>query len=235
MVISQTVAVKKIIPQSPDTHSLRLDAYFDYKPGQFIQVTLPGDPKIRSYSFSSSPTEQGYVEITVKAEAGGHLSNLLVGLQEGARLLIKGPFGTFGLPESLGRGPITFMAAGSGVTPFRAMSKYLIDKKSPVEKRLFYSVKVPQDLIFRQEFEKWAQNGSQFQFFPTITQNSEGVWQGETGRLSEAILRKRLPNMEGIFFLCGSPDFVNAMEQLLLDPFRVPAANIRREKWRPQK
>ena len=215
--------------ETPDTHTLRLDTYFEYRTGQFIQVMIPNDKVIRSYSLSSSPTEKGFVSITVKAEPMGHLSNLLIKLQAGDILDVKGPFGVFSLPQPT-TGPIIYLPAGSGVAPFRAMGKFLNDQNYADPQWMFYTAKTPVDLIFHKELESWAQRPT-CHYIPTVTRPFEGPWSGERGRMDEAKFRKYLPNFEGTFLLCGPDAFVKAMIDLLSGPLQVPATRIRREIW----
>ena len=227
--MTQTVTVQNVLPQTPNTQTLRLNASFSYKAGQSIQILIPGDPKKRYYSISSSPTEKRYVDITIKAEQGTYLFQSLFSLKPGSSVEIQGPLGSFTIPEGL-KGPFYFLAAGSGVTPFRSMSKYLLDTRTPGDIWLFNSVRTPDDLIFREEFLAWAATFPTFHYVPTFTRTDD-VDGGETGRIGEKLLSKHIALMEGTFFLCGMPAFVNDMEHLLAKTLHVPAERIRREQW----
>src|SRR5476649_2587085 len=113
-----SVPVISVTPQTYDTQTLRLGIYFPYKAGQSIQVILPGDPKKRYYSMSSSPTEKGHIDITIKAEPGNALYESLFNILPGKSIEVSQPLGSFTIPEEM-TGPFYFLAAGSGVTPFR--------------------------------------------------------------------------------------------------------------------
>src|SRR5579872_5475959 len=121
-----TVRVLSATPQTSDTQTLRLGIYFPYKAGQSVQVVIPGDPKKRYYSISSSPTEKDYIDITIKAEPGTVLFQSLFNIRPGGSIELSGPYGSFTIPDGM-TGPFYFLAAGSGITPFRSMSKYLLD------------------------------------------------------------------------------------------------------------
>src|SRR5216683_2678917 len=63
--------VTKVVQETPDTRTFRLESPpnfdYDWKPGQFITVNLPDDPKTRrAYSISSSPLDGRFLEITIK-------------------------------------------------------------------------------------------------------------------------------------------------------------------------
>src|SRR5579871_1250612 len=120
-------ALHTITPQTPEISTLRFDVPLKFYPGQSIAVTFPEDPKKRHYSISSSPTEGSHVEITVKAEKGSALAQTLHHLKTGVILDIEGPFGGgLSLPEPL-TDSLVFIAAGTGITPFRSMIRFLID------------------------------------------------------------------------------------------------------------
>ncbi len=223
-----TVPVVDIIPETPDIQTFRLGTYFPYKAGQAISLLIPGDPKKRYYSLSSSPTEKDHIDITIKADREQTLYGSLFSLKKGAQVEIAGPMGSFTLPERL-QGPYYFLAGGSGVTPFRAMIKFILDTQLATEMWLFHSVKTPDDLIFKDQFLAWSQNPT-FRFVPTFTRSTELDIEGETGRIGEVLLRKHLKMLEGTFWLCGPKEFVTDMEHTLVR-LGVPTTRIRRENW----
>ena len=61
-----TVSVVDILPETSDTQTFRLSGPLNYKAGQAVGLVIPGDPKKRYYSLSSSPTEKGYLSVTIK-------------------------------------------------------------------------------------------------------------------------------------------------------------------------
>jgi glycine betaine catabolism B len=225
-----TARVVDIIPETSDTQTFRLGTYFPYKPGQAICLTIPGDPKKRFYSLSSSPTEKDYLSITIKADRTNlALYGSLFSLQKGSPVEITGPTGSFTLPDSL-EGPFYFLAGGSGVTPFRSMIKYLRDAQPATEIWLLHSVRVPEDLIFKTEFQEWSKNPL-FHYVPTFTRWTLEGYAGETGRIGEALLRKHVALDKGQFYLCGPQAFVKEMEHVLSTTLSIPTDRIRREQW----
>ena len=226
-VLAKLIAV---IPETPNIQTLRLERPFDFKAGQAVQVTLPGDSKKRFYSISSSPTEADRLDLTIKAELGSPLYASLFRLKEGTPIELFGPMGKFFLPEDQ-PGPFYFLAAGTGVAPFRSMIKWLLDKKPEVESWLFHSARTPEDLIFREEFLQWGADKARFHYVPTFTQFSGIDPEKETGRIGELMLRKHLPDPSGIFLLCGPTAFVKDLELLLQATMHISADRIRREQW----
>jgi len=90
--------ITRIIQRAHDVKSFRFDVpdSFSYEAGQFFFLTIRNNGKERQkhFSFSSSPTEGGYIEFTKKL-TGHEFSNALYGLREGGWARLKGPFGDF--------------------------------------------------------------------------------------------------------------------------------------------
>lgn len=228
--VFRSVPLISATPQTPDTQTLRLETYFPYKSGQSLQLILPGDPKKRYYSISSSPTERRYVDVTIKAQPGTPLFESLFNIKPGSMMQVSGPYGSFTLPEDI-TGHFYFLAAGSGVAPFRSMVKFLLDTQAPSVAWLLHSVRTPSDLIFKDEFLLWASESRNFHYVPTFTRTEEVVAGAETGRIHEQLIKKHVPIEKGIFFLCGLPAFVTDMEHLLTQTMKIPVDRIRREQW----
>jgi ferredoxin-NADP reductase len=222
--------VRTVTPHGVDFWTLRIDAALNYAPGQAVKLQLPGDPKARFLSLSSSPTETGFIEVTVKTDPSGQFAEAIRGLERGTEVDVEGPFGKFSLPPT-GDLPLCFIAAGSGVTPFRSMIKYLVDKGIQLESWLLHSVRYQRDLIFIDEFRHWSGMNKGFHYIPTLTQDVDDNWTNETGRINEVLIRKHISKNPACFLLCGPTSFVTDMEKLLTGPLGVPAGNIRREQW----
>jgi NADH oxidoreductase Hcr len=221
--------VCEIIPETSDTQTYQLTPYLPFKAGQAVSLLIPGDPKKRFYSVSSSPSEKDHISITIKSgDKERKLFDSLFKLNKGTEVEISGPMGSFTLPEKL-EGPFYFLAAGSGVTPFRSMVKFLIDTRPEIQTWLFHSVRTPDDLLFKEDFLKWSDFPA-FHYVPTFTRYNDSDHVQETGRIGQTLLKKHLPIMVGTFFLCGPREFVKDMEHVLAG-FSVPPERIRRDQW----
>lgn len=224
-----SLPILDIVPETPNTQTYRLKASFPYKAGQSICLEIPGDPKKRFYSLSSSPSEKGYIAVTIKVgDPGEKLFDSVFKLNKGTTVNVTGPYGSMTLTDPL-QGPFYFLAAGSGVTPFRAMVKYIADVQPATETWLLHSVRVPDDLIFKEEFLTWSKAPT-FHYIPTFTRWNETGYEGETGRIGETLLRKHLDLGKGIFYICGPKEFVRDMEHTL-KAMSVSPERIRREQW----
>src|ERR1700756_5558538 len=125
--------LSQIEQQTHDTKTLRFqildERQFRAKPGQFLtfQWTIDGQRVRRSYTVSSSPVHENYVEITPKRMENGCVSVFLNERAEpGLTVEASGPYGRFYFDETLHKS-IVLIAAGSGITPMISMLCYLDD------------------------------------------------------------------------------------------------------------
>jgi 3-ketosteroid 9alpha-monooxygenase subunit B len=128
---SFVLPVLEVVNETADACSVVLEVtdeaqgHFDYKPGQFLTVAVPSDQTgiaARCYSLSSSPAEDGPLQITVKRTVDGYASNWICeNLKAGDTLRVLPPSGIF-TPASLDADLLLF-AGGSGVTPVISIAR----------------------------------------------------------------------------------------------------------------
>jgi NAD(P)H-flavin reductase len=223
--------IRTVTPQIPGVFTLRIDVPLTFRSGQSVKVQIPGDEKPRFFSVSSSPTEGRFLDITLKAAADTPLAKAVTAFKRGDPIEVEGPFGKSLILPDPAPETICFIAAGTGVTPFRSMIKSLIDTQSAAEVWLLHSVKTRGELIFQSEFSEWAGLYARFHYIPTLTQDFDDNWENETGRINEVLVRKHIPEKPVTFMLCGPPAFVKDMENMLTATLKVQPEHIRREQW----
>jgi len=152
--------VAQVIEETADARSLVFDIpaelkdAFKYKPGQFLTLRVPcgAKPLPRCYSLSSTPTENGPLQVTIKRVAGGRASNWLCGcLRAGDTLDVAVPAGIF-TPKSYD-GDFLMFGGGSGVTPVLSIIRSVLNQgKGRI--RLFYANRDERSVIFAAELAK---------------------------------------------------------------------------------
>src|SRR5690348_15732541 len=101
----RTVAttVEAVVPLTSDIVALRLrpDEPLDYKPGQYVDVAIPGHAG-EHRSFSMAGTAPDSLEFMIRIYPGGRFSGLLAdgAVKPGDRLEVTGPYGMFTLRAS---------------------------------------------------------------------------------------------------------------------------------------
>jgi len=225
----------KVTDETHDVRTFTLDwpvgEDYQFKTGQFITVWFPHDPAIkRAYSLSSCELDRGFFDISVK-KAGNFGTRLYTELKAGMKLMVIEPVGAFCLPPDPAK-DVILIAGGSGVTPFRSYVRYLTKMQPQTRCVILYSVRVPSDIIFNEEFRKLEAVNPNFRFVVTCTRvQPEHHWTGRTGRVNEPLLREFTRSLQNtVYYTCGPTELVEAIEQMLLGA-GTPKAQIKAEKW----
>src|SRR5215211_7211570 len=189
-------------------------SFLDYTAGQYAFFDIGGvhnDPKgpIRHFTISSSPTEE-FVMITTRIRDTPYKKRLS-SLEEGTIVKVRGPQGKFVLHEDYSK-PAVFLSGGIGVTPFRSMIKYATDKQLPIKITMFDSNKNQQNILYKEEFDRWADQNKNFKVIYAVTEEEQEAinsnWSGERGRIGKLMLERNLSKGEignAIFYICGPP------------------------------
>jgi len=207
---------------------------FTYLSNQAVRMALPGvdDPwgAARLFSLSSSPSEPGELAVTCRI-SDTPFKQALARLAPGQTAEVYGPMGSFLLDVER---PAVFLAGGIGITPFRGMVRYAADVGVSHRHRLLYSARVPEELLFRSEFDAIARRSDRFSAQYSITRpgDSTAGWDGRVGRIDERWVRSAIAGIDRPrFYLAGLPEMVRDTVQLLTR-LEVPEDDIDYEVFR---
>ena len=223
--------VKEIIPRALDMVSFRFPrpVELNYKPGQYMFTTIKAGKKelTHPFSVSSSPTENGYIEFTKKL-TNSEYSNTLRTLKPGDWARIDAPYGNFTFTGEHER--ICLLAGGIGITPFRSICKYAADRRLNAKITLLYGCRTENDIVFKNELEQMAQLNQNLRVIFVLNEaNSE--WKGATGVVNAEMVKKEMPDYkETVFYVCGPPPMVQAMERMIKD-LDLPAKQLKLEAF----
>ena len=225
----QVGTITRIVQETPRVKSFRiaLPIWVPHLPGQHydVRLTAPdGYQAQRSYSIASSPLEEGSIELTVDrlddGEVSGYLHDVLV---VGDQLEVRGPFAAYFVWR--GESPTLLLGGGSGVVPLMGMLRHQRRAMPEARLRLVYSVRRPDELIYRDELGE--------ETLVTYTRLSPPGWDGHSGRVdAELIAAADVDPATGSVFVCGSNGFVETASQLALDAGFAPE-RIRTERYGP--
>jgi ferredoxin-NADP reductase len=228
--IEETADTRTIRFKFPNGHSL------DFLPGQFsmvktnVEVNGKMESVARPLSLATSPTVKDHIDFTVKEVPGGLFSTHIVRKAKvGDEFEIKGPFGLFTFKEG-STDNIVLVGGGCGIVPLMCMIRYVIDKKLSVKITLLYSNKTPDDIIYYKELEELRKKYKNLNVIHTITRPEGFEWKGRTGRIDEALLKKYLGNEKTIFYICGPPPLMEAMD-FMMDELKIDPEKIKMEKY----
>ena len=193
--------------------SWETDAPVSYRAGQYMNVTWPGAPGHRSYSFSAAPVAGGHIRLStfIRRVPGGAFTDKLFAEDLSALAFeIDAPHGSFWLRD--GEGPIILIGGGSGLSPLMSLLEDAATRGVTRDALLLFGGRAERDLFCLQEIEalgnRWK---GRFAFWPVLSEESapgrkSGMvtgeipaaieWLGGTGSLQA--------------YLCGPPAMIDA-------------------------
>jgi glycine betaine catabolism B len=238
------------------TFKFTKDEYTEYKAGQFAffpldNVNNDSRGPVRHFSLTSSPTEDALI-ISTRIRDTPYKQRMST-IQEGEQVKVSKPQGNFVLHDDYSK-PAIFLSGGIGVTPFRSMIKYATDKQLPLKITMFDSNRNMQNILYKDEFDKWAAQNQNLKIVYTITEEekdteqeqhrmadvsgnateTKGNWSGERGRIDRTMIERHLSKEEisnAIFYICGPPGMINALEGLLQKQFQIQEGRIKVEEF----
>ncbi|MFQ5681582.1 MAG: FAD/NAD(P)-binding protein [Candidatus Omnitrophota bacterium] len=156
---------------------------FDYTPGQFAQVSIFGWGEA-PISLCSSPTDQGYFEITVRKV--GSLTTALHKLGKGDVVGVRGPFGR-GFPvDNFFGNDLLIVAGGLGIVPLRGLIRYVMHyRKDFGDVHILLGCKSPKDMLFNDEIKQWGRHLDIL--FRCTVDKADPDWKGNIGLITGLI------------------------------------------------
>ncbi|OGC51132.1 hypothetical protein A2982_03015 [candidate division WWE3 bacterium RIFCSPLOWO2_01_FULL_39_13] len=194
---------------------------FSYLPGQYMEWTLAHDhPDTRGnrryFTLASSPTEDN-IKLGVKFyEKSSSFKKSLFGLEANSHIIASQLAGNFTLPNDPSK-KLAFIAGGIGVTPFRSMIKYLIDKNEARSIILLYFNKTEDEIVYKDVFEH-AKELFDIRTVYVLSDLSSisDRWKGRKGIVTDEMIRKEVPDYkERLFYISGSHVMVSSCGQIL--------------------
>lgn len=219
--------VGSIVTEAPGVKTFRLLSSsgdgsfpFTFVPGQFLNVAfwIGGARMNRSYSISSSPTQRGYVELTVRREPRGAVSRHIVDLLEVGDLIeAAGPIGRFTFTGTEADS-IVLIAAGVGITPLVSITRYLTERVWPGDIYLIFSCRKPADFIFAGEIASLQRANPRLHVAVTVTRPEGTDWKGLRGRITKELLTRTVPDLAARrIHVCGPPAMMETTKAMLLE------------------
>ncbi len=195
-----------------------------FRPGQYLEWTL-GHDKVdgrgnrRYFTIASSPTEDT-LQLGIKFyDPPSSFKKKLLSLAPGDTIVAGQLAGEFTLPKDPAQ-KLVFIAGGIGITPFRSMVKYLVDRDEKRDVVLFYSNRTAEEVAYRPLFDKAAQKiGMKTNYIITDGPNGE--------RLTADVIRKDVPDYaDRMFYISGTHAMTNAFKDTLRG-MGVPRSHIK--------
>ena len=198
-------------------------AKFAYQPGQYMEFTLPhahGDSRgdRRYFTLASSPTESD-IKVGVKFyEQGSSYKRAMLDMDRETPIVAAQLAGSFVLPRNASK-KLAFIAGGIGITPFRSMTKFMIDTNATRDVILLYGARTARDIAYKPVFDEARQKvGMQTVYALSGEGRSMALSQANVyfGQIDETLIKQAIPDYKDrIFFISGTHPMVAATSKTL--------------------
>jgi sulfhydrogenase subunit gamma (sulfur reductase) len=174
---------------------------FDYKPGQFAQLSIVGKGEI-PIGIASSPTEGVHLLFTVNKT--GFVTAALHNLSEGDMMGVRGPLGNSYPMDQIKGKNIVIIGGGYAFTTLRSTMVYLLHNRKDYGKiTLIYGARTPGMLLYKDTLAEWAKRDD-ISYNVTVDREAPG-WTGIVGFVP-AVTEKVAPTAENsVAIICGPP------------------------------
>lgn len=225
--------LQKKVQISPMIYELvfRKMGQLSFLPGQYMEWTIPdalpdSRGNRRYFTISSSPTEDD-LKITIKTEGiiSSSFKKKLLSMDDGT-VVASQLSGDFILPEDT-KEKLVFIAGGIGITPFRSMIKYLLDKKEKREILLFYACSSEHEFVYKELFSRAEQTlGIKTIYIITNKKDAPRTWKGEVGYLTQEMVEQYVPSIKEYHYFLSGPNRMVESYRGLLHSIGVKDKNI---------
>lgn len=207
---------------------VRLAKPINFLPGQYVNLTVPGAGKHRSYSFSSAPGAQE-ASFLIRNLPGGVMSTFLgEQAKPGDALTATGPMGAFYL-RPIERAQL-WLAGGTGLAPFLSMLEQVAEQGADHPIVLYYAVTRAADLVELERVNALAARIGTVTVFTILAAAEEA--HERKGFVTNHVTAEDLVGGDCDVYLCGPPPMVDAVRDHF-GKLGVEPANFYFEKFNP--
>ena len=238
--LCEAVANRPITPRVRElVFALPNTARLVYQAGMNMEIAVPGVAPPRTYSLLDAPGPDcmpvdGLVRFLVARQDPGAASAWLHDtLRPGMVVSLKGPFGTFALPENV-PGPVLGLAGGTGIAPVLAVVEEALGGGFSAPVTLVLSVRDREETLALESLCRLGRRYDNFTWKVTLTRETPPPGtRFLTGRVQDMLHRVHGQLQRHTVLIAGTPGFVEACEarvrelgappeRIATDPF-VPA------------
>ena len=221
--------IEDIITETPNikTFVFRPREEFEFKTGQFIELTLPGAGEA-PFTPSSDPNVRDTFDVTIMK--AGKVTGLLHDIPKNTTVGIRGPFGKgYPLDKFAGK-DVLIVGGGVGLAPLRSLLFSLfaeMDKYNKVVLRC--GARTPADLLYKDSLSQWA-NKKKVDVVTTVDVGEPG-WKGNVGLVTTILKDLPVDLKKTVSVVCGPPIMMKFVTLKLLDlGFKPPEIYLSMEK-----
>lgn len=191
-----------------------------FAPGQYLEWTLGHESQDvrgmrRYFTIASSPTEEGIMAGIKFYPNSSSFKQSMMFLNPGDTIVASQLAGDFTMPQNKNT-KLVFLAGGIGITPFRSMIKYLLDKKEKRDIVMLYSNRAPSDIAYKDIFDQAEKELGIKTIYTVTDQPCPADWTGESCFIDSAMISKVVPDYkERTFYISGTHAMVTTFTDML--------------------
>jgi anaerobic sulfite reductase subunit B len=185
-------------------------------PGQFTMLYAWGAGEV---PISVSGVETGGRLVQTIRDVGA-VTHKLCGLEPGAAVGVRGPLGHGWPVEELAGADVVVVAGGLGLAPLRPAVRALLARRGQFGRLvLLYGARTPPDLLYRDEMQRWAEEGLDVQL---TVDAADAAWDGAVGVVGKLVGRADFDTGSAAALMCG-PEVMMRFTALALAERGLPA------------
>lgn len=194
-VIEETHNIKTVVLLPQDR--------FEFKAGQFIELTIPGLGEA-PFTPSSSPYIKERLEVTIMNV--GKVTRAIHNLKPKDVVGLRGPFGKeYPLEQFKGK-EILIVGGGVGLAPLRSLFLALVHDIADYKKIVFcYGSRTPQDIVYKNAIlDAWQKFDKRISFRLSVDR-AEGKWEHGVGVVTNTLDKLNIDMKNSVAIVCGPP------------------------------
>ena len=227
-----------------DAFSITLEHAIGFDAGQFVVLAAPGLAGYRAYSMVNHAAETDRLDFVVKRQPGGGFSGWLESGRAGSSLDVFGPLGSATWRPGGGK-DLLCIAGGSGVAGMMSILSQAVSSGHFVDRRgyLFFGVRTREDVFFADELARLVEAAAGRLSVTVAFSDEDEQVAGRGSRVPPCIdVAQGLVHlvagerMAGAWndltaFVAGPPPMVDGALRMLVMEARLPASDIRYDKF----
>ncbi|MCK4416614.1 MAG: FAD/NAD(P)-binding protein [Candidatus Latescibacteria bacterium] len=190
---------------------------FSFVCGQFAQVSVLGAGEA-PFGIASSPTDQGFLQFTVKRYPTGTVTTALHNCQEGDLIGVRGPYGN-GYPMQLLEGSnVMIVGGGFAFTTLKSLTNYILhpDNRGRFgELTVLSAARDPGEMIYKYVLKKWSERDD-IRLILTIDKEAEG-WKEKVGFAAPVLKQIDPSSKNAVAVVCGPAIMIKTCVAVLLE------------------
>jgi sulfite reductase subunit B len=209
--------IEEIFPETSTikTFVLKVAEPFEFRAGQFVELTVPGVGEA-PFTPSSSPYLKESLEVTIMN--AGRVTASLHNLSKGDKVGIRGPYGhEYPLAEFKDK-EVLIVGGGVGLAPLRALFLTLVHTLQDYKKIVFcYGAKTSADIVYKNAIlADWQKLDEKISFRISVDVGDES-WQGRVGLVTTTLDELDVDINNSVSVVCGPPIMMKFTTFKLLD------------------